>query len=57
MSLDAIVEAVGKRFESGEYFLPHLMTAGEMFKQISETIKPRKSLWRPSGSFNPRLWP
>jgi trimethylamine corrinoid protein len=36
----AAMEAVGKRFESGEYFLPHLMMAGEMLKQISDTIKP-----------------
>ena len=34
------MEIVGKRFESGEYFLPHLMMAGEILKQISETIKP-----------------
>lgn len=36
----AAMETVGKRFESGEYFLPHLMMAGEMLKQISDTIKP-----------------
>ena len=35
------MEIVGKRFETGEYFLPHLMMAGEMLKQISEMIKPR----------------
>ena len=34
------MEIIGKRFEQGEYFLPHLMMAGEMVKQISETIKP-----------------
>ena len=34
------MENVGKRFESGEYFLPHLMMAGEMLKQISDTVKP-----------------
>jgi 5-methyltetrahydrofolate--homocysteine methyltransferase len=34
------MEAVGKRFESGEYFLPHLMMAGEMLKQVSDLIKP-----------------
>ena len=34
------MEDVGKRFESGEYFLPHLMMAGEMLKQISDTVKP-----------------
>jgi trimethylamine corrinoid protein len=36
----AAMEAVGKRFESGEYFLPHLMMAGEMLKQVSDLIKP-----------------
>ncbi len=36
----AAMETVGKRFENGEYFLPHLMMAGEMLKQISEMIKP-----------------
>ena len=34
------MESVGKRFENGEYFLPNLMMAGEMLKQISEMIKP-----------------
>jgi methylmalonyl-CoA mutase cobalamin-binding domain/chain len=34
------MDAVGKRFESGEYFLPHLMMAGEMLKQVSDTVKP-----------------
>jgi methylmalonyl-CoA mutase cobalamin-binding domain/chain len=34
------MENVGKRFESGEYFLPHLMMAGEMLKQISDTVTP-----------------
>jgi methylmalonyl-CoA mutase cobalamin-binding domain/chain len=34
------MENVGKRFEKGEYFLPHLMMAGEMLRQISEMIKP-----------------
>ncbi|MFC1863716.1 B12-binding domain-containing protein [Thermodesulfobacteriota bacterium] len=36
----AAMEIVGKRFESGEYFLPHLMMAGEILKQISEIVKP-----------------
>ncbi|MBN2034994.1 MAG: corrinoid protein [Deltaproteobacteria bacterium] len=36
----AAMETVGARFERGEYFLPHLMMAGEMLKQISDTIKP-----------------
>lgn len=34
------MEAVGKRFEEGVYFLPELMMAGEMLKQISEMVKP-----------------
>jgi 5-methyltetrahydrofolate--homocysteine methyltransferase len=34
------LETVGNRFEKGEYFLPHLVMAGEMLKQISEMIKP-----------------
>jgi methylmalonyl-CoA mutase cobalamin-binding domain/chain len=34
------METVGKRFEQGEYFLPHLIMAGVMLKRISETIKP-----------------
>lgn len=36
----AAMDTVGTRFESGEYFLPHLMMAGEMLKQISDMIKP-----------------
>ena len=36
----AAMEAVGKRFEDGEYFLPHLMMAGEMLKQIADMVKP-----------------
>jgi methylmalonyl-CoA mutase cobalamin-binding domain/chain len=35
------MEIVGKRFETGEYFLPHLMMAGEMLRQISEIMKPK----------------
>jgi trimethylamine corrinoid protein len=34
------METVGARFEKGEYFLPHLMMAGEMLKQISDMVKP-----------------
>lgn len=36
----AAMEVVGKRFESGEYFLPQLIMAGEMLKQISGLVKP-----------------
>jgi len=31
---------VGQRFERGEYFVPELILAGEMLKQISEIVKP-----------------
>jgi 5-methyltetrahydrofolate--homocysteine methyltransferase len=34
------MEVVGKRFESGEYFIPDLFMAGEMMKGISEIVKP-----------------
>ena len=33
------MEKVGRRFEAGEYFLPELMMAGEMLRQISEMVK------------------
>jgi 5-methyltetrahydrofolate--homocysteine methyltransferase len=32
---------VGERFESGEYFLPELVLAGEMLSQIADIVKPR----------------
>ncbi len=35
------METVGKRFEKGQYFLPELMMAGEMLREISEMVKPR----------------
>jgi len=34
------MEVVGKRFESGEYFIPDLIMAGEMIAGISEIVKP-----------------
>lgn len=34
------LEIVGKRFEAGEYFLPELVLAGEMFREIGEIVKP-----------------
>jgi methanogenic corrinoid protein MtbC1 len=34
------METVGKQFEEGNYFLPELIMAGEMLKQISEILKP-----------------
>jgi methanogenic corrinoid protein MtbC1 len=39
-SCSEAMETVGKRFEADEYFLPQLMLAGEMVRQISEMIKP-----------------
>jgi len=35
------LDAVGKHFEEGDYFLPELMLAGEMMNQITETLKPK----------------
>ena len=34
------VEIVGKRFESGQYFLPELILAGEMLKKVSSMAEP-----------------
>jgi len=42
--LDACREAmgvIGKRFETGESFIPELMLAGEILAQISAILKPR----------------
>jgi methanogenic corrinoid protein MtbC1 len=39
-SARSAMELVGKRFESGEYFIPDLFMAGEMMKGISEIVKP-----------------
>src|SRR5512136_310998 len=36
----AAMETVGKRFEKCEYFIPDLMMAGEILRQISEIVKP-----------------
>jgi len=35
------MEIVGKRFSSGEYFIPDLIYSGEILKQISEIVKPK----------------
>ncbi|MEW5719409.1 MAG: cobalamin-dependent protein [Chloroflexota bacterium] len=35
------MELVGKRFEEGKYFIPELILAGEVLKQISAEVKPR----------------
>jgi dimethylamine corrinoid protein len=34
------MEEIGKKFEAGEYFLPELVMAGEMFKKVSSRIQP-----------------
>jgi len=34
------MDTVGRRFEKGQYFLPELVLAGEMLRQISDIIKP-----------------
>jgi methanogenic corrinoid protein MtbC1 len=34
------MEVVGQRFEDGDCFVPELILAGEMLKQISEKVKP-----------------
>jgi methanogenic corrinoid protein MtbC1 len=43
------MEEVGKRFEQGSYFLPELMMAGEMVRQVAEMIKPKLK-----GQVNPK---
>jgi methylmalonyl-CoA mutase cobalamin-binding domain/chain len=35
------MEIIGKRFETGDCFIPELILAGEMLSQITEVIKPR----------------
>jgi 5-methyltetrahydrofolate--homocysteine methyltransferase len=40
-SCSEAMDIIGKRFESGEYFLPHLMMGGEMLRKISELLKPQ----------------
>jgi 5-methyltetrahydrofolate--homocysteine methyltransferase len=37
----AAMTEVGRRFEAGQYFVPELILAGEMLKQISDVVKPR----------------
>jgi methanogenic corrinoid protein MtbC1 len=42
--LDAGSEAmarIGDRYDAGEYFLPELILAGDMMRQIGEMVKPR----------------
>lgn len=35
------MEIVGQRFSSGEYFIPDLVYAGEILKEITELVKPK----------------
>lgn len=35
------MEEIGKRFEAGDCFIPELILAGEMLRQVSDLIKPR----------------
>jgi methanogenic corrinoid protein MtbC1 len=36
----AAMEVVGQRFERSEYFIPDLMMAGEILREISDMVKP-----------------
>ncbi|MCW3987129.1 MAG: cobalamin-dependent protein, partial [Candidatus Bathyarchaeota archaeon] len=38
------VEIVGERFEKAEYFLPDLIMAGEILKEITELVKPKMEM-------------
>jgi 5-methyltetrahydrofolate--homocysteine methyltransferase len=38
------VEIVGQRFEKSEYFLPDLVMAGEILKEIAELVKPKMDM-------------
>jgi methanogenic corrinoid protein MtbC1 len=35
------MDVIGKRFESGECFIPELMLAGDMLAQVASVVKPR----------------
>ncbi len=35
------VKVVGDRFESGDYYLPELIMAGEILKKVSDVLRPR----------------
>lgn len=43
------MEMVGDRFGKGEYFLPELVYSAEIFKQISELVKPKLKTAAKSG--------
>jgi 5-methyltetrahydrofolate--homocysteine methyltransferase len=42
---------VGERFEKGEYFVPELILAGEMLRQVSDIVKPHLA----AGGDQPKL--
>lgn len=42
------METVGQKFEAGDYFLPELMMAGEMLRQISDIVKPELTASQPA---------
>ena len=35
------METVGKRFETGEYFIPDLVYSGEILQEVAEMVKPK----------------
>ena len=35
------MEVIGKRFETGEYFIPDLIYSGEILRAITEIVKPK----------------
>ena len=44
MGLSPGLEAIGAKFEAGEYFLPELMISGNLMKNALEKIRPLWSL-------------
>ncbi len=42
------MEVVGRRFETGEYFIPDLIMAGEILKGVSDRVKPLLDAGGPS---------
>ena len=51
----AAMELVGKRFECGEYFIPELILAGEMLKNISTEVKPHMIGAQEAAKNGPRI--
>ena len=44
------MEEIGGKFEAGEYYLPELVVAGEMFKKVSERIRPHLASTKSEGA-------